>query len=104
MSYKTREIVKILDIPQRQVHSFVQRGYVKSSIQEWKGPGTKRLWSFDDICRIRVAMRLVAYGFRVPVIRDLVEEIVQTGGIWGVSVDMEDVKNEVRENIGQERK
>ena len=58
-TYTTPEIAQIVGLPLRKVLSYTERGYIKPSIQEASGPGSKRVWSFEDLVRCAVTKILL---------------------------------------------
>lgn len=73
-SYTTPEVSKIVGISQRKLISYVERGYVASSIQDAAGHGTKRLWSYEDIIRV-AAVRYLTNFLSVDAIRDIANRL-----------------------------
>lgn len=56
--YSTPDMSRIAGIPERKVLSYIERGFIRPSIQEADGPGTKRKWSFEDLVRCSVITML----------------------------------------------
>jgi hypothetical protein len=69
--YKTPELAKILKIPMRKILSYLERGYVKPSIQDACGHGSTRLWSFTDLHKIHIIRRCESLGLSVDLMRRL---------------------------------
>lgn len=70
-SFRTPELASILGESIHKTISYVNRGYVKPSVQDAKGHGSKRLWSYMDIVRCMLVQRLLLSGFSVDRVRDL---------------------------------
>ncbi len=60
--YSTLDIVRILDIPRERLREWLNRGFIRPSIQEAKGPGTKALFSHEDLHRILLFKQLLENG------------------------------------------
>jgi hypothetical protein len=61
-NFTTFDIVKILDIGRNLLAQWLMRGYIKPSVQQAKGPGTKNLFNVHDLYRIRLFQQLVDSG------------------------------------------
>jgi len=76
--YTTQEIADIIGHTIHKTISYVNRGYIKPSIQDSHGHGSKRLWSYNDVIRMLIIRHLEDWGVRVDRIRE-------------ICVDMEDM-------------
>lgn len=62
-SYTTFDIEKALKIPKERLREWIIRGYVKPSVQQATGQGTKALFSLNDVYGIALFRRLIDSGF-----------------------------------------
>jgi DNA-binding transcriptional MerR regulator len=60
-TYSTSQIGEKLGISARAVIVYVERGYVKPSIQDASGYASKRIWSHMDLVRCAVVKELSAW-------------------------------------------
>ena len=60
--FSTLDIVKALGIPRERLREWIDRGFIKPSIQEAEGQGTKSLFSLADLYRIEAFKWLVNMG------------------------------------------
>ena len=60
-NYTTPEVAQIIEIPQRKLLSFIERGYVSPSVQDAEGHGTKRLWNYEDLIRCAIFTHLESF-------------------------------------------
>ncbi len=89
--YSTDDVAKIIGLPRRKLLAFVERGYVRASIQEASGHGSRRLWSHNDVIRcavVSIALPLLS----VNGIRALADTLkrdtnVQVDKYWLVPID-----------------
>ena len=66
--FTTPQIAEVIEVPQRKMLSFIERGYVSPSVQEASGHGSKRLWSYEDLIRCAV-IKFLSNQFSVDSIR-----------------------------------
>ena len=89
-SFTTPQVAEIVELPQRKLLSFLERGYVQPSVRQADGHGSRRLWNFEDIIRCTVIKRLLALS--VGTIRDLAKMLEDDGNIvqhavWFIPLD-----------------
>ena len=60
MSYTSSDIKDLLGVKVDRLQDWVNRGYIKPSVQQASGQGTKNLYSRDDLVLIELFKRLVA--------------------------------------------
>ncbi len=63
-TFTTFDIVKILGIERNLLAQWLMRGYISPSVQRAQGPGTKNLFSRNDLYNIRLFQQLVDTGIR----------------------------------------
>ena len=88
--YTTSQLSEIVDIPQRKVLSYIERGYISPSVQEASGPGTKRLWSHAALVRCAVMKYLLDF-LPVDALRRIAKPIsddqnVAPESVWIITV------------------
>lgn len=87
--YYTSELAKLAAISESKLIAYVQRGYVKPSVQEAAGHGSRRLWSALDAVRCHAIRRLLSF-FSVETMRELApylakDEWVSPGVVWNIA-------------------
>ena len=73
-------VCKIVGISYRQLDYWARTGLVEPSYRRAEGSGTQRLYSFDDVVRIKVVKRLLDTGVSLQKVRLAVDELRRTGG------------------------
>ena len=71
--YRGPQTCKIVGISYRQLDHWARTGLVKPSLQEAKGSGTQRLYSFQDLVRLRVIKSLIDAGVDLRKIRKAID-------------------------------
>lgn len=74
-SYKTAEVVRITGFTPRILDYWARTGLVVSSVQEPQGPGTRRLYSLEDVVLLRCLERLRMSGWSTQMLRVAVREL-----------------------------
>ncbi|HEX9765287.1 MAG TPA: MerR family transcriptional regulator [Nitriliruptorales bacterium] len=77
--YRGPTACKIVGITYRQLDYWARTELVEPTVQSAEGSGSKRLYSFDDIVRLRVVKRLLDAGVSLQKVRLAVEELAQRG-------------------------
>ena len=73
--YRGPTACKIVGITYRQLDYWARTELVQPSVRNATGSGTQRLYSFDDIVRLRVVKRLLDTGVSLQKVRLAVEEL-----------------------------
>jgi len=75
--YGTGQVAGILDLPLWRVQQFMDSPTygLKPEGQTGSGYGSRRLFSFADLCRIAIAAQLVAHRFDTRLIGEVLQEI-----------------------------
>ena len=73
-------VCKIVGISYRQLDYWARTGLVEPSYRRAEGSGTQRLYSFDDVVRIKVVKRLLDTGVSLQKVRLAVDELRRMGG------------------------
>jgi DNA-binding transcriptional MerR regulator len=77
--YRGPAVSEIVGITYRQLDYWARTGLVSPSISKAKGSGSQRLYSFEDIVRLRVVKRLLDTGVTLERIRSALEELGRQG-------------------------
>ena len=72
-------VCAIVGISYRQLDYWARTGMVEPSLRPASGSGTVRLYSFDDLVRLRVVRRLLDAGVSLQKVRDAVAELARRG-------------------------
>jgi DNA-binding transcriptional MerR regulator len=73
--YRVPDVVKIVGITYRQLDYWARTGLVIPSIQDARGSGTQRLYSFQDLVALRVIKGLLDTGVSLQRVRKAVEHV-----------------------------
>ena len=57
------EVVRITGVKRDRLKEWMYGGYIKPSIREASGIGTRNIFSWEDLCRICLFGKLVEIGF-----------------------------------------
>jgi len=68
-TFTTPKVARIAGLPIRKVLSYHERGYIRASIQEASGHGSKRLYSFADVVKIKAIQVFQELGLSVDMLR-----------------------------------
>ncbi len=77
--YRGPTVCKIVGVTYRQLDYWARTGLVEPSIQKAEGSGTQRLYSFDDVVKVRLVKRLLDTGVSLQKVRLAVEELQARG-------------------------
>ncbi|MFP4636183.1 MAG: MerR family transcriptional regulator [Nitriliruptoraceae bacterium] len=80
VGYRGPTVTRIVGISYRQLDYWARTGLVEPTYRRAEGSGTQRLYSFDDIVRLRVVKRLLDTGVSLQKVRVAVEELRRRGG------------------------
>lgn len=79
VGYRGPTVCKIVDISYRQLDYWARTGLVEPGMRKAEGSGTHRLYSFDDVVRLKVVKRLLDTGVSLQKVRLAVEELQARG-------------------------
>ena len=79
LGYRGPAVTDIVGITYRQLDYWARTGLVSPSIRKAEGSGSQRLYSFEDIVRLRVVKRLLDTGVTLERIRAALEELARQG-------------------------
>jgi DNA-binding transcriptional MerR regulator len=77
--YRGPTVCKIVGVTYRQLDYWARTGLVEPSIRKAGGSGTQRLYSFDDVVRVRVVKRLLDTGVSLQKVRLAIDELRAQG-------------------------
>ena len=60
--FSTFDITRVFGIPRSNIQQYMDRGFIKPSIESAEGKGTRNLFSVEDLYRLRIFQRLHAVG------------------------------------------
>ena len=70
MIYLTAEICRESGCKEREILTYLDRGYVKASVRSASGHGSRRIWNDNDLAKVRW-LKKWSHLLRVDVLRDL---------------------------------
>lgn len=73
--YSTLDICKALGITRERIRDWINREFVKPSIQEAKGQGTKALFSRNDVYLIMLFLTLIRNGINRKESSSIIQEL-----------------------------
>ncbi len=79
IGYRGPTACNIVGITYRQLDYWARTGLVEPTVQRAEGSGSQRLYSFDDIVRLRVVKRLLDTGVSLQRVRVALEALVGRG-------------------------
>jgi DNA-binding transcriptional MerR regulator len=77
--YRGPAVSDIVGITYRQLDYWARTGLAAPSVQRAEGSGSQRLYSFEDIVRLRVIKRLLDTGVSLERIRVALDELTRQG-------------------------
>lgn len=80
--YRAPQVCGIVGITYRQLDYWARTGFVVPSLQQAKGSGTQRLYSFADLVQLKVVKRLIDAGMDVKRIRRAFAELSDQDSSW----------------------
>lgn len=79
VGYRGPTVCSIVGITYRQLDYWARTELVTPSLQQAAGSGTQRLYSFDDIVKLRVVKRLLDTGVSLKRVRVALDELAARG-------------------------
>jgi len=67
--YSSKEVCKIIDLSYRQLDYYDRTDFLKPSINNGKGYGSRRMYSFNDLLKLKVIKKLLEAGVSLQKIR-----------------------------------
>ena len=68
-TYSSKEVCKIIGITYKQLDYYDRTDFVKPSITGADGYGTRRMYSFDDLMKLKVIKKLIEAGISLQKLR-----------------------------------
>ncbi len=68
-TFNSKMVSRIVGVSLRQIQYWDERGFIRPSVKLAEGRGTKRLYSFSDLVRLKVIKDLTDYGLSLQKIR-----------------------------------
>jgi DNA-binding transcriptional MerR regulator len=75
LGYRGPQACKIVGISYRQLDYWTRTGLIIPSLQEAKGSGTQRLYSFNDLLQLKVIKRLTDAGASLRKVRQAIDYV-----------------------------
>lgn len=76
VDFTTFDIIKLLDIPRERLQDWMNRGFIKPSIQTAQGKGTKNIFSRYNVYGIELFKRLLDFGVNREVASKFVKHLI----------------------------
>ncbi len=73
LGYRAPQVCKLVAITYRQLDYWARTGLLRPSLQQARGSGSQRLYSFEDVVQLKVIKRLLDAGMSLKKIRSAVE-------------------------------
>jgi DNA-binding transcriptional MerR regulator len=67
--YRVPEVTRVVGISYRQLDYWARTGLVRPSIQDARGSGTQRLYSFQDLAQLKLVKRMLDTGVNLQQVR-----------------------------------
>lgn len=80
--YRAPQVCAIVGITYRQLDYWARTGFMVPSLQQARGSGTQRLYSFADLVQLKVVKRLIDAGMDVKRIRKAFSELSRQDSSW----------------------
>jgi len=77
LGYRAPQVCRLVGITYRQLDYWARTDLLKPSLQDAKGSGSQRLYSFTDVVQLKVIKRLLDAGMSLKKIRQAVEILRQ---------------------------
>lgn len=71
--YTTKQVASLTGLSVRQLDYWAQRGIVSPSVQQSHGPGTRKVYSFDDLVQLRFISQVKRLGCSTQKLRKAIE-------------------------------
>ena len=77
--YSSSEVCKIIDLSYRQLDYYDRTDFVKPSINNGGGYGSRRMYSFSDLLKLKVVKKLLEAGVSLQKIRKAKKYLEENG-------------------------
>jgi len=78
--YSSKQVCKIIGLTYRQLDYYDRTDFVKPSINNAKGYGSRRMYSFDDLLKLKVIKKLLEAGVSLQKIRKAKKYLEENNG------------------------
>jgi hypothetical protein len=68
-AFTAADVVNLVDVSYRQLDYWERTDILSPSITKATGSGSKRLYSAEDVVKLRIAQRMVSHGISLDLIR-----------------------------------
>ncbi len=80
--YRAPQVCRIVEISYRQLDYWARTELMKPSLQQAKGSGTQRLYSFADLVQLKVIKRLLDAGMHLNRVRKAIAALPLQNSSW----------------------
>jgi DNA-binding transcriptional MerR regulator len=77
--YRAPRAAKVAGITYRQLDYWARQNYVRPSLEDARGSGTQRLYSFEDLLKLKVMKRLLDQGLSLQKTRGAIRALEDAG-------------------------
>ena len=77
--YRSKEVCKIIDLSYRQLDYYDRTDFLKPSINNGEGYGSRRMYSFNDLLKLKVIKKLLEAGVSLQKIRKAKKYLEENG-------------------------
>ena len=77
--YRSKEVCKIIDLSYRQLDYYDRTDFLKPSINNGEGYGSRRMYSFNDLLKLKVIKKLLEAGISLQKIRKAKKYLEENG-------------------------
>lgn len=74
-TYSTHEAAELSGFTVRQISYWARQGMIVPSVQQARGSGTRRRYSFDDLLQLRFVRQLMNHGWSLQKIREAITRL-----------------------------
>ena len=73
MEFQSRDVERITGVKNKRLWAWIDRGFIVPSIQQAEGPGTRNIWSRNDLYSIAIFKKLSESGWAKKLIADYMQ-------------------------------
>ena len=74
MKFLAKDVEKITGVRRNRLEQWLSRGFISPSIQEAEGPGTRNVWSRNDLYTIAIFKKVTESGLSREIVSDLLSK------------------------------
>ena len=79
LGYRAPRAAKVAGITYRQLDYWARQNYVRPSLEDAKGSGSQRMYSFQDLLKLKVMKRLLDQGLSLQKTRGAIKALEDAG-------------------------